>query len=65
MQTLVASNCAISGCHAGTQTPNYATITEAQMKLDTVARDRVAAGTMPQAGVLGSADKATFAAFYK
>lgn len=64
MQAIVVNNCAISGCHAGAQAPNYSGISEAAMKADTTARDQVAAGIMPQSGVLSSAQRATVAAFY-
>lgn len=64
MQALVSGNCAISGCHNGTQTPNYSGISEAAMKADTTAKTRVANGSMPQSGPLTAAQKATVAAFY-
>lgn len=65
MQSLVATNCAISGCHNGTQAPNYTNISEANMKADTAARSQVASGAMPQGGTLSASQKATFEAFYK
>lgn len=64
MQTIVANNCAVSGCHNGSQPPNYTGISEAAMKADTAARDQIASGAMPQTGTLTAAQKATVAAFY-
>jgi hypothetical protein len=64
MKALLNANCATAGCHNGTQAPNYATITEAAMRADTLAASRVAAGTMPQTGPLSAADKEKFKNFY-
>ena len=67
MQTLVSTTCATSGCHDGTQAPNYKTITEAAMKLDTAARSAVDAGSMPTrpATAYTPAQVTTFDNFYK
>ncbi|RZA26779.1 MAG: hypothetical protein EOP10_02485 [Proteobacteria bacterium] len=64
MRVLLNANCATSGCHNGAQAPNYATITEAQMRADTRAASRVADGSMPQSGPLSAADKLKFKNFY-
>ena len=65
MQSLVATSCAKSSCHDGTQTPNYKVISEANMKLDKLAATRAANGEMPSDGALSTANKAIFANFYK
>jgi hypothetical protein len=65
MQAVVTNNCATSGCHNGTQSPNYKTITEANMKADTSALARVNADTMPPGAALGTSNKETFQNFYK
>lgn len=65
MQSLVSGSCAVSGCHNGTQSPDYRNITEANMKADTTARAQVAAGLMPQGTTLTTAQKAIFANFYQ
>jgi hypothetical protein len=65
MQSIVATNCAVSGCHNGAQFPNYSGISEAAMRADTKAKSQVAQGIMPQGTTLSPADKATFAAFYQ
>ena len=66
MQSVVGSNCATAGCHNGTRSPNYKTISEAGMKADSSALSRVNAKTMPPQGLtLSSADLATFQDFYK
>lgn len=64
MQAIVTGNCAISGCHNGTQMPNYSGISEAAMKADTIAKAQVSSGAMPQSRTLTAAQKATVAAFY-
>lgn len=65
MQTIVANNCAVSGCHNGTQAPNYSGISETAMKADTNARDQVASGAMPQGSSLSASQKAAVARFYQ
>lgn len=65
MQTIVANNCAVSGCHNGTQAPDYRNISETAMKADTTARNQVASGVMPQGTTLSASQKAVFANFYQ
>ena len=65
MQLIVANNCALSGCHSGTQLPDYRNITETAMKADTIARDQVASGLMPQGGSLSASQKAVVARFFQ
>ena len=65
MQNLVSSQCATSGCHDGSVSPNYKSISESSMKSDSRALSQVNAGLMPKGGPLTSTDKATFQNFYK
>jgi hypothetical protein len=64
MQTLVANRCANAGCHDGSVSPNYKSITEASMKSDSKALSQVTAGLMPKGSTLSAAELATFKAFY-
>lgn len=68
MQAIVTSKCATSGCHNGTQAPNFAAISEADMKANTTARNRmITTKDMPPAGSTGltAAEIATVTAFYQ
>lgn len=68
MQAIVTSKCATSGCHNGTQAPNFLTYSEADMKANTTARNRmITTRDMPPATATGltSAEIATVTAFYQ
>lgn len=65
MQNLVATKCATAGCHDGTRSPDYAGISEADMKANTAALREVQSGKMPERSSLTPAEKALFLAFYE
>jgi hypothetical protein len=65
MQTLVATKCAIGGCHDGSESPNFKNISEAAMKANREALTQVQSGKMPRTGSLTAEEKATFIAFYQ
>lgn len=65
MQTLVTTTCAKSKCHDGTTSPNYKTITEANMKKDTTAKSNVDSKRMPTDTPYTAAQITIFDNFYK
>lgn len=65
MQQLVQNRCATSGCHSGSQRPNYSGITESSMKSDTAALRQIRSGTMPPGSPLSTAERASVEEFYK
>ncbi|GCC51407.1 cytochrome c [Chryseotalea sanaruensis] len=49
IQDIIVTNCAVSGCHNGTQSPNLSNISGVQANKETV-KSRTGNGTMPPAG---------------
>ncbi len=49
IQSIITTNCAVSGCHNGSQSPNLSNLSGVQANKETV-KSRTGNGTMPPAG---------------
>jgi SprB repeat len=49
IQTIIATNCAVSGCHNGTQSPNLSSLAGVQANRENI-KSRTANGNMPPSG---------------
>lgn len=49
IQTIIATNCAVSGCHNGTQSPNLSNLAGVQANKENI-KSRTANGSMPPSG---------------